>query len=280
MSTLQSQHSIPIPHTSITLHAVTNIVSPTAPWLVFSNSLLTNTSLWSHVAPTLTSKGYNLLFHDQRGHGRSSIPAPPFCTMADLADDIADLLNYFGIKSVHAVIGISQGGAAVLQFSLRHPGRSTRIIACDTQAQAPAVDIVSQEEIERAKKDGMGWLAVEIAAQWFPPESPFHPSSCSAESRAVLEMIGATPVLGFEAGAWSLRNYNLIGEGLLESKVKTLLIVGQEDLVLVKGMNELREDWVRQGGDVKFAEIKGSGHIPVLDGANRWLEAVVAFLEV
>jgi len=98
--------------------------------------LATNTSLWAFVGPTFTSKGYNLLLHDQRGHGCSSVPDPPVCTMKDLADDIATLLDHFGIRA-HAVIGVSQGGAAVLQFALRHPSKTTRIIACDTQAMRP-----------------------------------------------------------------------------------------------------------------------------------------------
>jgi pimeloyl-ACP methyl ester carboxylesterase len=199
--------------------------------------------------------------------------------MVDLADDIAMLLDYFGIRKAHAVIGVSQGGAAVLQFSIRHPERSAHIIVCDTQAKAPKVDIVPQEQIERAKRDGMGVLAYEIAAQWFPPESPFHPSSGTVESKSVLEMISSTPVLGFEAGARSLRDYDLFAEGLLQNKVKTLLIVGDQDTVLREGMKLLQKDWFAEGGDVKFAMISGSGHIPILDGAERWSDVVTSFLE-
>ena len=270
---------VPIPNTSLDLHAVTLTVSPDAPWLAFSNSLVTNTSVWSLVSPSLTSKGYNLLLHDQRGHGQSSVPDPPICTMIDLADDIATLLDYFGIQKAHAVIGVSQGGAAVLQFALRHPAKAACIIACDTQAKSPKVDIVSDEDIERAKRDGMGSLAIEIASQWFPPESLFHPLSGSVESKAVLEMISATPAPGFEAGAKSLRDYDLFAEGLLQSGIKTLLVAGEKDLVLVGGMKQLKEDWVNEGGDVSFAEVGGAGHIPILDGANGWMDAVVPFLE-
>jgi len=275
----REEHTVPIPHTSLTLHAITLTVSPTAPWLVFCNALLTNTSLWSLVVPAITSKGYNVLLHDQRGHGHSSIPDPPYCTMTDLADDIATLLDQFRIQRAHAVIGVSQSGAAVLQFSLRHPNRTERIIACDTQAKAPIADIVSSEEIERAKKYGVGALASEIASQWFPPESLFHPSSGSTKSKAVLEMISNTPILGFEAGAQSLKNYDLFADGLFQSKVKTLLVVGEKDSVLLGGMKKLEKGWANEGGDVRFAEISGAGHLPMLDGANGWLEAVVGFLE-
>lgn len=40
-----------------------------APWLVFVNSLMTNSTMWDATLPRL-SKKYNLLTFDQRGHGR------------------------------------------------------------------------------------------------------------------------------------------------------------------------------------------------------------------
>jgi pimeloyl-ACP methyl ester carboxylesterase len=199
--------------------------------------------------------------------------------MTELADDIATLLNYFGIPKAHAVIGISQGGAAALQFALRHPERTKHIIACDTQEKSPPVDIVSKEEIEKAKRDGMGALAAEMAARWFSPASPLHPLSGTPESKAVLEMISATPVLGFEAGASSLRDYDLVADGLLQSKVKTLLVAGENDVPLFNWLKLLKFEWLMAGGQVKFAPVSGSGHLPILDGADKWLEAVIEFLE-
>ena len=43
-----------------------------APWLIFVNSLMTNSTMWDATLPRL-SKKYNLLSFDQRGHGRVSI---------------------------------------------------------------------------------------------------------------------------------------------------------------------------------------------------------------
>jgi pimeloyl-ACP methyl ester carboxylesterase len=279
----RKEHYIPIPHTSLTLHAITVTVASPPPkkssWVIFANSLLANTSLWAHVAPTLTSKSYNLILFDQRGHGQSSVPDPPRYTMTNLADDIAAVLDHFGIEQAHAVIGVSQGGAAVLDFALRHSERTARIVACDTQAKSPETDIVSQDEIELAKKEGMGALASGFAAQWFPRDSKFHPSSDSPESKAVLNMITTTPVLGFEAGAHSLKDYDLLRDGLLQNKVKTLLVAGEKDEWLHTGLMQLQEAWEKEGGDVRFAEVAGAGHLPMLDGAGRWLEVVLEFLE-
>lgn len=43
-----------------------------APWLVFVNSLMTQSTMWDATSPRL-SKKYNLLTFDQRGHGRVSL---------------------------------------------------------------------------------------------------------------------------------------------------------------------------------------------------------------
>lgn len=260
------------------MHAVTQILSPSAPWLVFSNSLLTNTSLWSLVTPKFTAAGYNILLFDQRGHGHSSVPDPPRCTMAELADDIAVLLDHFVVEKVHAVIGVSQGGATALQFALRHPSRATHVVACDTQAKSPEENIKAWDDrIDLAKKHGMHALAIATVDRWFPPNSAYH--SSQSQGNFVLDMIASTPLLGFEAGARTLQGYDLLADGLLQSKVKTLLVAGAKDGMLPKGLELLRDDWSVKGGDVKFAEVERAGHLPMLDETERWLDIVVKFLK-
>jgi pimeloyl-ACP methyl ester carboxylesterase len=44
-------------------------------------------------------------------------------------------------------------------------------------------------------------------------------------------------------------------------------------------MKGLASEWVRQGGDVKFEAIEGSGHLPMLDKPERFLQIVISFLE-
>lgn len=244
--------------------------------MVFSNSMLTNTSLWSLVTPTVTAEGFNVLLFDQRGHGLSSAPNPPTCTMADLADDIAMLLDHFAIAKAHALIGVSQGGAAALQFILRHPERVECLIACDTQAKSPDEYIVPDSQIEWAKHDGVPALAEFISDLWFPKKSEFHPSSGTQKSKDVLTMISGTSVEGFELGARSLRDYDMLAQGLLKSKIKTLIIVG--DSVLRVGMEKLSNDWAANGGDVSFEEIGGAGHVPMLDGAENFTRVIKKFL--
>ncbi|KAF8815525.1 alpha/beta-hydrolase [Phlegmacium glaucopus] len=141
-----------------TIHAITLITSPTAPWLVFANSLLTDWTMWNYIIPyfldlpsststipdsTAQKQTYNILLHSQRGHGLSTLPSPSsdhgrLTTIPLLATDIANLLTALSIPTpVHSVIGVSQGGAASLAFAALHGSKTKGIVACDTAPRTP-----------------------------------------------------------------------------------------------------------------------------------------------
>jgi pimeloyl-ACP methyl ester carboxylesterase len=62
-----------------------------------------------------------LILFDHRGVGESEDPGGPFTT-ADLADDLAGLLDELDVPRVH-ILGAFMGGMAAQEFALRHPGR-------------------------------------------------------------------------------------------------------------------------------------------------------------
>ncbi|THH18803.1 hypothetical protein EW146_g2241 [Bondarzewia mesenterica] len=272
-----TEHTVPLPSGG-TIHAITLITSPTAPWLAFSNSLLTSTKMWSFLGPKLTSAKYNLLLHDQRGHGLSSVPNPPSSTINDLADDIVVLLTHLQIPKLYAMIGVSQGGATALAFAVNHPELTERVVACDTQPVTPQANVKAWDDrIELAKTQGMDALATVTAGRWFPEGSAFHPSG-GANATFVLDMITTTSLEGFIAGARALQSYDLISAGLLKCKVPTLLVAGEKDGVLPGVLGKLKDEWAAKGGDVRMAIVPGSGHLPMVDGVDEFARVVLEFL--
>jgi pimeloyl-ACP methyl ester carboxylesterase len=132
----------------------------------------------------------------------------------------------------------------------------------------------------------MGTLAIATAQRWFPEGSAHHPVEEDPNAQAnsdnpILKMIMTTSLLGFEAGARALQSYDLIADGLLQSKAKTLLLAGEKDAggAIAKGLMQLQVDWQKQGGDVDFAEVGGAGHLPMVDKAEEWVEVISSFLE-
>ena len=85
-------------------------------WLNGSGSTI------AQIAPLLTpySDHFEVLIHDQRGLGRTEVPAGPY-TMADYAADALALLDDVGWERTR-VLGISFGGMVAQELAVTAPG--------------------------------------------------------------------------------------------------------------------------------------------------------------
>jgi 3-oxoadipate enol-lactonase len=84
--------------------------------------------------PVLESfaRQHRVIVPDLRGHGASRALPPPY-TVAQLAADLARLLEHLGVASA-AVLGYSHGGAVAQQLALDHPARCLRLVLACTYA--------------------------------------------------------------------------------------------------------------------------------------------------
>src|SRR5512140_1253949 len=124
-----------------------------APWLVFSNSLMTDLSMWDEQVAAL-GRSFRVLRYDQRGHGGTQATEGPY-TFDLLAADVVALLDALSVARAHFA-GISMGGMTALLLAQRHARRFDRIIACDCgPSSTPTSAQQWQERIALAAEKGM-----------------------------------------------------------------------------------------------------------------------------
>jgi len=78
------------------------------------------------------AKTCQVLVHDQRGLGKTSVPNGPY-TMADYANDAAALLDHVGWQTTN-IIGLSFGGMVAQEFAVTFPDRVDRLVLMCTSA--------------------------------------------------------------------------------------------------------------------------------------------------
>ncbi|WP_175702778.1 alpha/beta fold hydrolase [Burkholderia ambifaria] len=86
--------------------------------VVFSHGWPLNADAWDAQMMYLAERGYRVIAHDRRGHGRSSQPWGGN-EMSRYADDLADLIEYLDLKDA-VLVGHSTGGGEVARYIGRH----------------------------------------------------------------------------------------------------------------------------------------------------------------
>lgn len=110
---------------------------------------------------------FDVLAHDQRGLGRTSIPPGPY-EMSDYAADAAGLLDVVGWDACR-VVGISFGGMVAQEFAVTFPERVERLaLICTspggTHASFPL------HELEEKSSEELGALGATLLDTRFTPE--------------------------------------------------------------------------------------------------------------
>ncbi len=90
----------------------------TGPAITFSHGWPLSADAWDAQMLFLGKKGYRVIAHDRRGHGRSG-QSWQGNNMDQYADDLAGLMNHLDIKEA-TMVGHSTGGGEVVRYIARH----------------------------------------------------------------------------------------------------------------------------------------------------------------
>lgn len=255
---------------------------PKAPTIALVNSLLTSLHMWDDFVSILKSARpeFRILRYDVRG--RHAVPEPPVPATIDmLSDDLATLLSALRIDKLHALIGVSQGGATTLNFSLKYPGKLDRFVACDfnvssseAKTQAWKDRIALAESTGDDGTPGIKNLAGATVERWF------HPHTMTDKKDTVgwmTEMVADNDIQGFRYGCQALWDYNL-REEMKGCSVPGLLVVGDGDGkgALVKAMDGFKGQVGEKGVELKV--VSQAGHLPMCESPEAFWDAIKGFL--
>lgn len=112
------------------------------PIVTFSHGWPLSSDAWDAQMLFLAQRGYRVVAHDRRGHGRSG-QSWQGNNMDQYADDLADLMNHLDLKDA-TMVGHSTGGGEVVRYIARH-GRK-RVVKAVLIAAVPPLMLKNGEE--------------------------------------------------------------------------------------------------------------------------------------
>jgi len=252
--------------------------SADAPTVAFSNSLLTSLHMWDPLVALLKTARPDLRILRYDTRGRHSVPEPPVpATLDMLASDLATLLSALRIPKLHALIGVSMGGATTLKCALKYPSLVDRFIACDFNVSSSDANTAAWKDriaVAESPEQGIAALAKVTVSRWF---HEYTMSDRKPVAEWMTQMVAENSVQGFRWSCQALWGYDM-REEMKGCAVKGLFVVGDGDGkgALVKAMDGFKGSLGREGAELKVVE--RAGHLPMCENPEGFWEAVRDFL--
>jgi pimeloyl-ACP methyl ester carboxylesterase len=221
-------------------------------------------TIWREVVPYLETD-FDLILPDLRGFGRSAAGGLAF-TISDMADDIASLLDNIGIEKT-LLAGHSMGGYVALAFAKKYPQRVSGLGLVSSQAAADTPK----------RREGRYKTAAEVAEKGVSVVVEAMLSKLSADlrvqnfAREVMEgqnqsaLVGALKAMAEREDAASF---------LSSINFPLLLIHGGVDVLIpIERAREIKA----AVPPAQMIELKGAGHMPMMELAKETAEALKTF---
>lgn len=241
------------------------------PWIVLSNSLGADLSMWDPQIPFLAER-FRILRYDTRGHGGSSTPRGPY-SFDDLVGDVIALMDHYEIEKAH-FMGLSMGGMTGLGLALEHPDRLERVICADGRADAPPpFRAMWDDRIGKVEASGLEAIIGGTLATWFTDDWRAANPDGEAKIRA---MIAGNDPVGYVNCCRALQGLDYLRQ-LGGVTVPVLYVGGSEDKGASPEVMQAMAD-ATPGG--RYTEIPNAAHIANINATDAFNAAIAGYLGV
>jgi 3-oxoadipate enol-lactonase len=239
---------------------------PQAPWLILSNSLGSDVSMWAPQVEAFAT-AYRVLRYDTRGHGQSDVPAGPD-TLDQLTGDVTGLMDALDIAQAD-FCGLSMGGMTGIALAARHPKRFGRVILSNTAALIGS-DAVWTPRAARARNEGMAALRDGVLSRWFTAGFITEQPLLLAGIRDVFVHTSGE---GYAANCEAIRDTDLRDEAKA-IRLPVLVIAGTYDLSTTADQGR---ELAASIPDARYVELDAA-HLSNIEKADDFTRAALAFL--
>lgn len=265
-------------------------LQPEAPLIVLSNSVLVDWHIWddfvNHFLAQEANQGFRILRYETRGRTRDC--GTQSITVDLLAKDILTLLDHLRVEKAAAVIGVSLGGATVLNFALKYPTRLEAVVSCDTNSSSPAgndklwLDRISVSETENAtrldadklEENIIGEQLAELTVRRWAVAESYDGGELESKLQKIKESVNQNSLHGFKNVVKALWDYDLRPQ-MEKANVRAIFVVGGGDGKLPVSMADMAKSY---GTGAKLYQVEGAGHLPMVEKPKEFSAIVTDFL--
>lgn len=241
------------------------------PWLILSNALAADMSMWDAQMPALTAHR-RVLRYDARGHGASSAPAGPY-DFGDLTGDVIALMDHYGIDNAD-IVGLSMGGMTALGLAIDHGARVRHAVCANARAAFPPPGMALWDQrAAAATQGGLAAVADGTVERWFTPATLARRPEVGAHARRMILATAPEGYLGCVAALKSLAYLPRLGE----IRVPMLYIAGAEDGAAPAAVMAVMQA-ATQGA--RLVVLPDVAHLSNIEASEDFNAAVTSFLLV
>ena len=248
-------------------------VSGDGPPLLLIAGLGLSSLAWAAAAPRL-QEDFTVITVDNRGTGRSEVPAGPY-RIDDLGDDTAALLEELDLGPV-AAVGWSLGGSVLQSMLIRHGQLLSRAVLLNAFPSYTAVQHAWLDAGLALRRSGADPVTTGISSMpWaFTPRLLSDHVTAAAQAELARLDPHPTTLAGFEAQAAGLRVYDSRPD-LPTVSTPTLVLTGAEDVLTPVSQSVEIAELIPTA---TLQVLPRGGHGMVVEYLDATLAAITAYL--
>lgn len=240
---------------------------------LFIHGFMLNNNMWGPQYDDLYD-ATRIIAPDLPGHGYSDSYEGDY-SVGMMAEKCRELLAALEIKPPFVIGGLSMGGYVALEFYRRYKTEVAGLILTATRATPDSAEAQAKREEQMAlvKKSGVSALTEQLLPLLVAPETQ---ETMPEMMEALRQMLNATSTAGVLGGLQAMRDRPDAQAWLHEIEVPTMVIHGQEDLLIPYREAEQMAEAIPE---VEMYLIPAAGHLPNLEQPELFNELLAEFYE-